>query len=130
MLIHVCQFFFATCFTFLKKCTKIIYNLLNEKEAVPTAINKWRNELIPYGVDEVNDLMFLRFVLKQAMIFLFNCYSLEFYTVIFQWGIIFKKLSFDSCGFCTRKMLFSCDIPWSELSLYTSRNISERIGFR
>lgn len=27
---------------------------MNEKEVVPTAINKWRTELTPYGVDDIS----------------------------------------------------------------------------
>lgn len=45
--------FFATCVN-IEKCTIIIYNYLNEKEVVPTAINKWRPELNPYGVDDIS----------------------------------------------------------------------------
>lgn len=37
-----------------EKCTKIIYNYLNEKEDVPTAKNEWRAELTPYGVDDIS----------------------------------------------------------------------------
>lgn len=49
-----CQFFFWKPVLISEKCTKIIYNYLNEKEDVPTAINEWRAELTPYSVDDIS----------------------------------------------------------------------------
>lgn len=40
---------FASCFNI----RKTIDNYLNEKEVVTTATNKWRTELIPYGVVDI-----------------------------------------------------------------------------
>ena len=36
-----------------EKCTRNIYKLLNDKEVVPTAIEKWNIELSQNGVDNV-----------------------------------------------------------------------------
>ena len=37
-----------------EKCTRNIYKLLNDKEVVPTAIEKWNIELTQYGVDNIS----------------------------------------------------------------------------
>ena len=36
-----------------EKCSKIIYNILNEKEDIPTSMGKLKTELSPYGVDDI-----------------------------------------------------------------------------
>jgi hypothetical protein len=35
-----------------EKCYKIICNILNKKEDIPTSVGKWKTELTPYGVDD------------------------------------------------------------------------------
>ena len=37
-----------------EKVSKIIYNVLNEKEVIPTSMGKWEAELSPYGVDDIS----------------------------------------------------------------------------
>lgn len=58
------------------KCTKFIYNHLNEKEDVPTAIKQWRTEITAYGVDDISVNDVFKICLKQFMILLFSGYSL------------------------------------------------------
>lgn len=124
-----------------EKCTKIIYNDLNEKDDVPTAINKWRTELTPYGVDDisVNDVFKICFKTTHDS----SVQWLQFRILhrILPVGYYLKKInikSLDSCGFCKKNVetivhvFFSCDIIhtlWSELSLHIYRKTSKRIGF-
>lgn len=75
-----------------EKCTKIIYNYLNEKEVVPTAINKWRTELTPYGVDDISVIDVFKICFKTTNDSSVQGYSLEFYTEFFQLDITLKKL--------------------------------------
>lgn len=37
-----------------EKCTKIIYNYLNEKEVDPPALNKWRTERTLYCIYDIS----------------------------------------------------------------------------
>lgn len=90
-----------------EKCTKIIYNYLNEKDDVPTAINKWRTELTPYGVDDisVNDVFKICFKTTHDS----SVQWLQFRILhrILPVGYYLKKInikSLDSCGFCKKNV--------------------------
>ena len=64
--------------------------LMNDKEVVPTSIEKWNIELTQMELI-FQQRMFLRYVLKQPLIPLFSGYNFEFYTEFFRLVIILKN---------------------------------------
>lgn len=90
-----------------EKCTKIIYNYLNEKDDVPTAINKWRTELTPYGVDDISVNDFFKICFKTTHDSSVQWLQFRILHRILPVGYYLKKInikSLDSCGFCKKNV--------------------------
>lgn len=125
-----------------EKCSKVLCQLINSKDIVPKAIQKWNTELSLY-LEMILWKIFLKFVLRQLLILQYNGYNTEFFTEFFQQTTLYylKKInviSYDVCAFCKENVetiqhvFMTCSeiLPiWNNLSMYIYRKTSNRVGF-
>ena len=124
-----------------EKCTRNIYKLLNDKEVVPTAIEKWNIELAQYGVDNVSIKDVFKVCFKTTTDSSVQWLQFRILHRILPVGYYLRKInikSLDNCGFCEKSVetivhiFTTCDkihTLWTELSLHIYRRTAVSVEF-
>ena len=124
-----------------EKCSKVLYQLINSKDIVPKAIQKWNTELSLHL--DINDSVkdFFKICFKTTTDTSIQWLQYRILHRILPTNYYLKKInviSYDVCTFCKENVetiqhvFMTCSeiLPiWNNLSMYIYRKTSNRVGF-
>ena len=124
-----------------KKCSKVLYDMINSNNIIPKAIQKWNTELTPHLENNISTKELFKVCFKTTMDTQVQWLQYRIIHKFIPTKCYLKKINVISdnlCSFCKgdvetiQHMFLYCPnilTLWSDLSLHIFRNTTKRIGF-